>query len=554
MRNRSTAKKIFYSLLGTVIVIAAAVWIFYTYYFQDVVNDYLGPKLKAAIEAATHGHYKLSIGRIVYKDGVMYCTNFEIKRLRYGSNETGLTLERLVQDTVYLKGLHLISLLRGRGSFMSRMEMNSPQIYVTDVIDGREKLTYLPPDTSSFSKSLPDKLPVISFDSIILNNIYIHVPEKFRLSGGDSVYEGAFAHLANFRLDSAAIAAEPLLYSKHLEFFMPKVRYDIGDSTYALEAGPIHAQLTDSLITIDSAAIVPKYNEEEFGARHKYLRGRIDLRCADIRIEGFDLERLMQGKSLILHKCKVGSWRMDYYSDKRKPPPPHPVRAPLPNELIQEFQLPVNIDSLILDSGKIRIRERAPESTQAGVLTFDHVKLIASPYCTDTSYSDCGKPTHVTLSALFLDEAPVSASIDYELEKSELEMEIAAKVGKLNAKRLNSFLIPNERKEITDGTIDGGTLEMNIHNGIATTTVTPRYEGLSMKILPELPGQKRGLIEGIKSFFANIFVLRSSNLDKDDIEAVSATTTRRREPHEELLQFIWFALRKSLGKVIGGFD
>lgn len=554
MRNRSTAKKIFYSLLSALAILAAGVWIFYTYYFQDALNDSLTAKLQSSIEAATHGQYRLSIGRIVYKDGVMYCTNFVLRRVRYGKDETGLTLERLEQDTVYLKGLHLLSLLRGNGSFMSRLEMRSPNIYITDVSDGRAKLEKLPPDTSSFSKKLPDDLPVISFDSVFLDNMRIYVPEKLRLTEGDSIYEGAFAHLGNFRLDSAAIANEPLMFSKYVEVYLPKMRYNMSDSLYSMEAGPIHAQLSDSLILIDSASIIPKYSEEEFGEHYKYLRGRITFRSSNIRIEGLGLEDLMEGESLKIHKCTIGSWKMDYYSDKRKPREPHPPPAILPNELVQELHLPMSIDSLVLDSGKVRIRERAPGSTQAGVLTFDHAKIIASPYCSDTSSANCGKATHVYLSALFLDEAPVSASIEYELEKSELEMNIEAKVGKLNAKKLNVFLIPNERKELTGGMIDGGNLRMKIHNGIATTTVTPQYEGLSMKILPKEPGQSGGLLNGIKSFLANLFILRASNFDKDDIKAVSATTTRRREPKEELLQFIWYALRKSLGKVIGGFE
>ncbi len=554
MRNRSTAKKIFYSLLGAFVVIAAAVWIFYTYYFQDALNESLIGKLQASIEAATHGQYRLSIGRVVYKDGAMFCTNFVLRRVRYGKDETGLTLERLEQDTVYFKGLHLVSLLRGNGSFMSRMEMRSPNIYITDIADGRKKLEKLPFDTSTFATKLPDDLPVISFDSVFLDNMRIYVPEKLRLAEGDSIYEGGFAHLGNFQLDSAAIASAPLLFSKYVEVYLPKMRYDMSDGVYSLEAGPIHAQLSDSLILIDSASITPKYNEEEFGEHYKYLRGRITFRSSNIRIEGLGLEGLMEGESLKVRKCMVGSWKMDYYSDKRKPREPHPQPAVLPNELVQELQLPMSIDSFVLDNGKVRIRERAPGSTQAGVLTFDHAKIIASPYCNDTASSNYGKATHVYISALFLDEASVSASIEYELEKSELEMNIEAKVGKLNAKKLNVFLIPNERKELTGGTIDGGSLRMKIHNGIATTTVTPQYEGLSMKILPQVPGQSGGLLNGIKSFLANLFILRASNFDKDDIKAVSATTTRRRDQHEELLQFIWYALRKSLGKVIGGFE
>jgi hypothetical protein len=554
MRNRSTAKKIFYSLAGVVIIIVAAIWIFYAYYFEDVVGNYLTPKLQAAIETATHGHYKLNIGKIVYHNGSLFCTNFELKRVRYGSKETGITLERLEQDTVYLKGLHLISLLRGRGAYMSRMEMDAPRIFVTEVSEGREKIKGIAPDTTPIPKSLPDNLPVISFDSIILSNIQIYMPEEFRLSGGDSIYRGASARLAHFRLDSIAIATEPLLYSQNIDFMLPKVRYDIGDSLYFAEAGPIHAKLSDSLLEIDSFSFRPKCSEDQYSAKCKYLRGMMDFRCADITVEGFNLENLMIGKSLSVHKCSIATWNMNYYSDKRKPRDPHPPQAMMPNDFVQGFHFPVSIDSLILLEGKIKISERAPLSSQPGVITFDHAQLKASPYCTDSSSENCGMPTHIAISAIFLDEAPVTAHIDYELQHTELDMDVEAEVGKLSAKKFNDFLIPNERKEITSGTIEGGNLRMIIHNSVATTTVTPRYKDLAMKVLPKQPGEKGGIIEGIKSFIANTFVLRASNLDKDDIRAVSATTMLRRLPHEEFLQFIWFALRKSLGKVIGGFE
>ncbi|MDP4221302.1 MAG: hypothetical protein Q8916_08290 [Bacteroidota bacterium] len=553
MKKRSTARKIIYSFIGLVALVVLGVWIFYTYYFQDAVTDFLGPRLQYAVSAATHGRYRLTIGKIVYKNGAVYCTDFELRRIRYNDWETGITVESVKQDTVFLRGLHIISLLRGKGAFIARMEMTSPRVVVIDVEDGREKLRHYPPATDSIPEKLPEKLPVIAFDSIILTDMNIEVPEKFRLSGIDSIYHGVAARLAGFRLDEVTLISEPLLYSKHLDLDMPKIHYDLGDSVYFMEAGPIHTSLSDSLVEIDSFSIRPKYSETAFAEMHHYLRGRMEYSSADIHLTGFDIERLMEGKCLSLKKCTVGEWRLDYYSDKRKPRDPHPPPAVMPNELAREFQFPVDIDSLVLDSGKIRIRERAPGSKEAGVVTFDRARMIATPYCTDTSSADCGAPTLIRISARFLGEAPVTATVNYHLQHKELDMDIDASVGRFSAKRLNDFLIPNERKEITDGTIEGGTLKMDIHGNTARTSVTPRYQGLSMKILPNEPGATRGLWEGLKTFVANTFVLRSSNLDKDDIKATSATTTLARKPDEEFLQFIWFALRKSLGKVIGGF-
>jgi len=120
-----------------------------------------------------------------------------------------------------------------------------------------------------------------------------------------------------------------------------------------------------------------------------------------------------------------------------------------------------------------------------------------------------------------------------------------------SAKKLNDFLIPNERKEVTDGIVEDGRLVMNIHGDVASTTVTPHYRNLSMRILSESADGKRGLLEGIKTFMANTFVLHSNNLDKT---AITGKASYHRKKEEEFLQFIWIAIRKSLGKVIGGFD
>jgi hypothetical protein len=332
---------------------------------------------------------------------------------------------------------------------------------------------------------------------------------------------------------------------------MPKLRFETEGGEYGVEAGPIHAELTDSLLIVDSVAFTSDYSEEEFAAREKYPRGRFDIRGVNISVQGLDLEGFTQGKRLSLHKCTAGSWSVDYYSDKRKPRNPHPPAAIMPNELAREFHLPVNIDSLILSEGKIRIRERAQGSTQSGVLTFNHARISAYPYSTDSSCASCGKPTKIFMSALFLGEAPVAAEVLFDFQHPNLDLRIDATIGKFSAKRLNEFLIPNERKEVTDGIVEDGKLTMDIRNGVATTVVTPHYHNLSMKVLTKKVGGKRGLIEGLKTFVANTFVLRSNNMDKT---ALSGKTTYRRKKEEEFLQFIWIALRTSLGKVIGGFD
>ncbi|MEP7235789.1 MAG: hypothetical protein ABI778_10890, partial [Ignavibacteriota bacterium] len=148
-------------------------------------------------------------------------------------------------------------------------------------------------------------------------------------------------------------------------------------------------------------------------------------------------------------------------------------------------------------------------------------------------------------------EGPIYATVLCDFQKPTLDLRIDATIGKFSVKRLNDFLIPNERKEVTDGTVEDGKLTMTVKNGVARTTVLPHYHHLSMKILTEQAGKKSGLLEGIKSFVANTFVLHSPNMAP---YAISGNSVYPRKKSEEFLQFLWIAIRKAVGKVIGGFD
>ena len=58
-------------------------------------------------------------------------------------------------------------------------------------------------------------------------------------------------------------------------------------------------------------------------------------------------------------------------------------------------------------------------------------------------------------------------------------------------------------------------------------------------------------MEKLKTFIAKTFVLDASN--PDDNKLLPGTTSLVRTPNLEFMQFIWLSLRKSLGKVVGGF-
>jgi hypothetical protein len=549
VKKISVQKKILYSIGTLILLVLLAAGIFFTFFFEDALNRYAVPRLTEAARVATHGKYHLTLGRISYIRGEIFCKNFILQRNGYDSSEHGNTVKRISIDSVRFIGVSWWDAIWGDNMRMTSLEMSQPKIYFTDIEKERETQKDLPVDTFAQSKTAPKNLPVISFDSIVLHDISIFLPERYHPRSLPS-FEKIELKLTKFLLDSKTLVAQPLLYSERVDFSMRRISYPLDDSEYSLEVRNIHGSFSDSLLEIDTLSYGTKYSKQEIADRHRYVAPRIDFKSNTIRIRGINFVKLIGGTSLNFRTFAAGSWSLDFFSDRRVPDDPHPPNAVLPNDLVRSIDMPINVDSLILDHGHILWGERWP-GMEAGTLTFSNARLATYPFCTDTLNSHFDEPTQFAISALFIGEAQVNALMNYSLHDISVNFDINATVGPFSAKKLNTELIPIERLEVTNGVVNRGIIRMNVRRGVATTTVTPQYHDLSVKVLAKGAKESRGIMEWVKTFAANTFALRKDNMGHEENKAFSATTTVRRTKDQEFLQFAWLALRKSLGKVVG---
>jgi hypothetical protein len=550
MKKRSILKIILYTLGSIAIVVAIAIWIFLSFYFEGALNTYAVPRLTEAARVATHGKYTLTMGKISYSGKTVFCKNFILSRVGYDSSEHGNTLMKLSIDSVRFVGVSWLDAILGRDMRMTAVEMNTPKIYMTDIDSEHGTLQYLPMDTSKKSSPSLKKLPVISFDSIVLRDIDVYLPDRDKIGDAPS-FRDIQLKLTHFSLNEKTRVSQPFLYSERVDFSIPGFTDTMAGGDYALEIRNIRGSFSDSLITIDTFAYRPLYSKEEFPLKHPFVQPRLDFRCFNVGLHGLNFAALISNAKLTFRSCVADAWSFDFYCDKRRPNNPHPPDAVLPNDLVRSVPIPIDVDSVILNHGFIHWGERWAGSIEPGTLTFNDTRIAAYPFCTDTLDPRFGTATQISFRALFLNESPVIGLVSYELHNKALNCKIDATVGTLHATKLNSELIPNERIEVTDGVATRGIVRMNIKNGFATTTVTPVYHDLSVKVLAKDPRGSRGILEGIKTFLANTFKVRGNNMEEDGKPAVSATTTMMRTKDQEYLQFVWLALRQSLGKVVG---
>ncbi len=552
-RKKSFWKKALYIVAGFFLFLFLAGWMFLNFFSDGLINSIVIPKLSAQTRIATHGRYALTLGSIKYSQGTVLCKTFELVRVRYDSSENGMVPRQITIDTVRFTGISLWDIVWGNPISLNTMEINTPKVYMTDA-----SLETPSPDVIGDSLKrlgqLPKKDPVVSFDAIVAKDINVFLPPQSH-PGDEPALKGFSVRLTDFLYNSEDQKQNPLLYSKRVDFSLPSVNYVTKDSFYTISVRNLKASLSDSLLTIDSFSYRPNYSEDVYAAKHRVVKAAIDFRCTNLRMDGINFTKLFAGINMIeMRKFEAGTWYIDSYLDRRRPPDTHPADAPMPNDLLRSLPIKLNIGSVVMNDGKIRVRERAAKgSLQPGVLFFDRSRIAISPICSDSLSKNFGEPSAISVSTYFVGEGLLKVEASYPLLDKAFNLKIHATIGGFNVKKLNTWLIPFEKLEVTDGMVKSGTIDMNIRSGTATTTVTPRYTNFSMKVLASDSRKSPGILEKIKTFIANTFVLKGDNKAEKDELAKSGTATVTRHKDEEFMQFLWISLRKSLGKVVGGF-
>jgi hypothetical protein len=545
-----TVKAIIYFFFGLILFVVVSGWIFFTYFYADFLNSYAIPKLEEAVVSATDGTYRLKLDRITYVHHKVYCTGFDLVRVRYDSGAKGIALRRLSVDTVEFTGVSILKIVLGKALAMTSIQMDSPKVYMTDLSLEKPTPTDLRADSAKIVTSAPKKLPVIAFDSIALRDIRLYLPGRFGPNDLPS-YRGILFRLTDFYFNSETKQTQPVLFSRRADIAIPDVTYPIGNGTYSIHFKELRGNSEDSTIAADEFSYMPNYSEEAFNARQKFATPLISFRSTGMRIEGMSFVSSFNSGNIIFRKFSANSWDLDSYVDRRKPDDPHPTPAMLPNELVNALPVKIDIDSLVLANGKIRIRERV--DGEVGSIGFDRTLIAVAPVSKDTVSKNYRQPSMVVMKALFLGEAPLALSASYPLHEKEFNMDIHATLGSFDAKKLNATLVPFVRLQATDGVLQSAKIDMSIRNGTATTTVVPVYRNFRITVLPQDPKTKSGLMEKLKTLAARIFVIENDNPDENG-KLKTGSSTRSRAKEEAFVQFLWYALRKSLGQVIGGFQ
>jgi hypothetical protein len=350
-----------------------------------------------------------------------------------------------------------------------------------------------------------------------------------RFEASDLVFDPA----PNARAGSALSAKEARLTATGLA-----VRFDArGEITvHGLEA-----DLARGTLRLVGARYEPSISEHDWVPRHRFRRDRISFDLDSLRARGFAWRAFIATGRIGIRTLDLDGPRLEVLSDRRLPRGP-PVRHRIPQQVAAGHGPALRLDRVIVTRGSIAYRERRPDHDRPGQVTFDSVRATVL----HLDLPSRGTPLRVAARAKLMNQGWLAVQASVPLDAPDFRYRLSGRLGSMPADAFNRMLSETEAYEIADGLVESITFEQSAHGGRTVTTLTPRYSDLSVQSTGEGGGLIGSVKRSVKKFVANTFKVRSRNPGEDGKDLRIAQTSRRYDPADPWVRFLWMGLRDGL--------
>jgi hypothetical protein len=345
----------------------------------------------------------------------------------------------------------------------------------------------------------------------------------------------------SLRIDSLVLQLNP--HDTTLTF--TSLRTIPADSGNALFLGGFKRGHHGRTFSLDTAAYGPLKNDSAFFAR-PIRRTRVRLSLKGVKGSGVDAAALPRGQAVV-QRVVIDSLRIDALADTRADP--HPRPRELWPQVLAKTAWRLAIDTVRLEHGYVHYGELKPNRPEPAVVWFSNIVATISGLGNHPDSTKVSTPAVLLAKGQFMDQASLEARLEIPIVPDRFDMKVEGKAGGMQAAALNRFLLTAMGVRVTEGKAQGATFNYRVTNSTAKGTITVVYDSLSVEIVDRTT-RKKGLDEKLKTFMANTFMVRGSNLPDEKGKLDPATISYRYKLGETFWGGIWRSLRSGLTKTI----
>jgi len=334
-------------------------------------------------------------------------------------------------------------------------------------------------------------------------------------------------------------------------------------ATDALHFRNFSASFADSSVSVDSFSVAPRDGDAAFFKQKKYRATRTKVGFRNLKAEGVDWNGMFVGRRFVVRKIVVDGFELDLHLDKRFPKnPARPSVKPTPQQRVARLHGLMRVDSVLLRNSRVQYAERSDKGDRPGRIRFEGINGSITNFTNDPALQTDRTPLRLDATARFQGAGRLAAVIEFPLLAPVFNANLRARMGPMDATRVNEMLTPLTGVEIKEGEFQSLTMDMRVRKGVYGGTFVPIYRKLGVKF-PQSAQQKKqekgigGFFKGVKrgamGFAANV-VVRTNNPSKEGKPPAVGRLSHRKPNTQTFWAGIWQAMKPALKESVVNVD
>ena len=400
-----------------------------------------------------------------------------------------------------------------------------------------------PPNSSTPPKRLIRQLglSVVQIEEVSFPSVSVTLHRPGANGGASLELEQATLRASELALRPTASSSSGAGVSAHRARLAAKGLILRPDTMSTVAIDRLEAGITDSTLRLAGARHGPSVTDEEWVRKHRFRRDRVRFKLDSLEARGVSYWSFIATGDLDVRVINVRGAVLDVLTDMRLPVGV-PAHHRTPQAVAAATSPGFHLDTAHVAGGRIVYDERHPARTRVGRVFFEAV----DGHVTGLDLPSQGKPLRIEASARLMNEGRLTLQATVPLDAPDFRFELSGKLGPMRAVALNDFLSENQPFKLDKGQVDGVEFRQVATGGSVTTTLTPRYQDLSVTPSDTGGGVFTSVKRAMKKVWANTFKVRSENPDDDGKPPRTVRTRRRYDPSNSWVQFLWFGLRDGL--------
>lgn len=541
MLLKKVARVILY-FLGGLLVLLLLLQFLVSFYF----NKKIGDRIHKEFEKGVNAKYRLDFDTptlSLFERSIEF-TNVKLVPVRVGADTTKVMYSLFVNN-LKVSGLAFFD-------FYSRKDLNADNLKISGLTVMVYQATPVKKEKVANNKETPvkenssDRIHSVLLRSIQINDAQLKVFHNHNDSSETFSTEENTVNIKNFKIDSITRASGQLFNADVFDISMNRLSYRFPDGLYTLKGKKLSTSYYDSVIRIDSVALIPNFSKERFGEIVGHQISRTKFNFSQMIFTDLNARYFIENNVFISDKLTLEGMSINVFRDKNIPF--KEIVRPSLQQIVRSMPFMISIDSVSVRNGTI-VYEELPEGLDESLkFSFDNVNALILGLSNDTfAYTDKSELKFIS-SALFMKKSELNLTCLFPLNTKKEIFNCSGNLTSMPFNTLNEVL-KSKSHIIADGQLDSLRFAFYADEIRSNGFLRFIYHDLKITFLDK-EGQVPKMRDKVRSFLLEKIFIIESNPGKDG-KVRETRISFKRDPYRFFLYYIWKSVQSGIAPAIG---